>query len=133
MGAWYTNWAVSGATPSGDPRKSEVREMTKELSATIVAMSILTAPAASAPQTPPAAQDAAQTACAVAAFNSYNQANLALLQAAQPLRSVESIVAQRRLQEQFCLRFARCAFGDPTNPSLNVKYSVSIPRQSRGL
>jgi hypothetical protein len=52
---------------------------------------------------------ARQTACATAAFNDYNRSNLALLLAG-PM-SVESTIAQRRLQEQYCLRFAQCIIG----------------------
>jgi hypothetical protein len=55
------------------------------------------------------AKDAAETAfiaCAVAAGKDYTRAILPLLQT-QPM-SVEATIAQRRLQEQYCLRFAQC-------------------------
>jgi uncharacterized protein len=44
-----------------------------------------------------AAPDAAQRACATAAFEEYNRANTALLLQANPLMTTESTVAQRRL------------------------------------
>ena len=47
-------------------------------------------------------------ACLVAALNDYNQANLALLTKSEPLMTVETTIAQRRLQEQYCLRVAQC-------------------------
>lgn len=45
-----------------------------------------------------------QVACAATAFKNYLTAN----QAFKSHRSVEDQIAQRRLQEQFCLRFVRC-------------------------
>jgi hypothetical protein len=57
-----------------------------------------------------------QRACGVAAATDYNKANLAMmqegLQRGEPLMSVETTIAQRRLQEQYCLRFVRCVLGD---------------------
>jgi hypothetical protein len=47
-------------------------------------------------------------ACLVAALNDYNQANLALLTKSELLMTVETTIAQRRLQEQYCLRVAQC-------------------------
>ena len=68
----------------------------------------------------------AQNACATAAFADYNRANVALMQANIPLMSVESIIAQRRLQEQYCLQFALCTIGDPANQSLRIPYSAAF-------
>jgi len=53
-------------------------------------------------------------ACGEAAMTEYIKANLALLQQGAPM-SVEATIAQRRLQEQFCLRFARCAITDESS------------------
>jgi len=74
------------------------------------------------------AQEIAQNACATAAFNEYNKSNLGLLlqQGTAPLMSVETIIAKRRLQEQFCSRFARCLVGDPNNLSLALPYSAAF-------
>ncbi|WGJ15025.1 hypothetical protein QEV83_01570 [Methylocapsa sp. D3K7] len=47
-------------------------------------------------------------ACMVAALIDYNQANLALLTKSDLPKTVEATIAQRRLQEQYCLRFAQC-------------------------
>jgi hypothetical protein len=55
------------------------------------------------------AQTAAQTDCATAAFNQYNAANVALLQQGALPMSAEQIITQRRLEEQYCLRFTQCA------------------------
>jgi hypothetical protein len=54
-------------------------------------------------------------ACGESAMNDYNKANVALLQQGTPLISIEATIAQRRLQEQFCLRFVRCAIADETS------------------
>ncbi len=70
----------------------------------------------------------AQNACAEAAFNEYNRQNLAILTspAAVPVKSVELIVAQRRLQEQYCLKFAMCTVGDPDNKSLDLSFRAAF-------
>jgi hypothetical protein len=72
--------------------------------ALVVATILSAGPCLAAPLT------AQQTACATAALYDYTRSNLALLSAA-PLMSVESTIAQRRLQEQYCLRFAQCVIG----------------------
>jgi hypothetical protein len=51
-------------------------------------------------------------ACGVAAMTDYNKANFALMQQGTPLMSVEATIAQRRLEEEFCLRFVRCVLTD---------------------
>jgi hypothetical protein len=53
-----------------------------------------------------------QTACGVAAMTDYTKANLALLQQGTPLMSVEATIAQRRLEELYCLRSVRCILDD---------------------
>ncbi len=63
---------------------------------------------------PAFAQKTSQNACAIAAFSDYNKANLALMLQNMPVMSIEATISQRRLQEQFCLRFVQCAV-DPTN------------------
>jgi hypothetical protein len=69
---------------------------------------------------PALAQESTQTACAMTAFNDYNKANLALM-------AQSTTVAQRRLQEQYCLRVARCRVGDPTaNRSLALPYAAAF-------
>jgi hypothetical protein len=75
-----------------------------------------------------AADDKVQTACAVAAFTEYNRANVALMQQGVPVMSVESTIAQRRLEEQYCLRAARCIVGDPTNSALAIPFAVAFSK-----
>jgi hypothetical protein len=67
-------------------------------------------------------------ACATAAFNDYIRQNLALLQSPgdQPLKSVATTIAQRRLQEQFCLKFAACIVGDPSNTSHDLPFRAAF-------
>jgi hypothetical protein len=69
------------------------------------------------PPLSPTAQQIAQNECAKSAFTDYLKAGLALsqqegaaLSALQP--TIEITIARRRLQEQFCLRFAGCVFPD---------------------
>jgi hypothetical protein len=65
--------------------------------------------------------------CMVAAFTDYNRANLALLTKSDLLMTVETIITQRRLQEQYCLRVAKCHLaGLPpqhTTMALDVAFS----------
>jgi hypothetical protein len=79
---------------------------------------------------PADATQPAQKECAVAAFSTYNKALIALLQqdaSMPPLHStVELTIARRRLQEQFCLQFARCNFSDTTNKFFAVEYSKAF-------
>lgn len=51
-----------------------------------------------------------KTSVTYGAFTSYQKAQFALgqQQGSQPLRSVDQVIARRRLQEQFCFQFARC-------------------------
>jgi hypothetical protein len=67
-------------------------------------------------------------ACGKAAFTDYNNKNLELSQSAGafPLKTVETILAQRRLQEDFCLKFARCVVGDPAEQSLDIPFRAEF-------
>jgi hypothetical protein len=67
---------------------------------------------------PCAAQTGAQKACAVVVMTEYNKANLALLQEGLLQFSVDNVIAQRRLQEHYCLQYARCLVGEATNQAL---------------
>jgi hypothetical protein len=82
----------------------------------MVARLVIAAVLALAIATPVEAQQS-QSDCAEAALNDYNRANTALLEQASPLMSVEATIAQRRLQEQYCLRFAKCADGNLSESS----------------
>ncbi|MBG0797093.1 hypothetical protein IYX23_05255 [Methylocystis sp. L43] len=54
------------------------------------------------------AKDNRAEECGVAVMKDYNEANLALLGKSNSLMTVEITIEQRRLQEQYCLRVARC-------------------------
>ena len=82
------------------------------VAASMLALVTVAAHAQGSPQ--PSQKDEAQ-ACGVAAITDYNKANLALLQQGKPLMSVEATIAQRRLEEEFCLRFIRCVLTDQTS------------------
>ena len=73
----------------------------------------------------PTARDVAQNQCAYGAFINYQKAQIALgqQQGSQPLRSVDQVIARRRLQEQFCFQFARCTLpvGTPEARSLALE------------
>jgi hypothetical protein len=83
------------------------------------------------PPLSPTAQQIAQNECASSALTDYVKAGLALsqqegaaLSALQP--TIEITIARRRLQEQFCLRFAGCVFPDRTSQSLSLQYSLAF-------
>jgi hypothetical protein len=63
------------------------------------------------PATPLTAQQVAKNECAQRELTLYTKDKLALSQSqGSPLHwSVENIIAQRRLEEQFCIRFVQCA------------------------
>lgn len=89
----------------------------------ITAMAIVTVipKADSAPPSSDLTQ--AQTACVLAAFQDYNNANIAL----GVKESVESIIAQRRLEEQYCLRYAACVTSDvPKNSLSGLAYAAEF-------
>jgi hypothetical protein len=81
-------------------------------------------------------RDDATTACILAAFKQYNAANLAILQGASPIMTIEATVAQRRLQEQYCLSYARCVVaGIPPSAvaiPLAASFSECLHDEARG-
>ena len=71
----------------------------------------------------------AQNECVASVFAIYNQATLALLaeQAKiSPIATSEFLIARRRLQENYCAKFARCAV--PTQPTqvTAMEYSMAF-------
>jgi hypothetical protein len=72
------------------------------------------------------AQNTEQKACAVAAYTEYNKANLALLTHSLPIMSVEATIAQRRLQEKYCLDFARCISAGLPAETSSMAYSAAF-------
>jgi len=61
--------------------------------------------------------EAAKDACAQAALSDYIRENQVILTSpdALPIMSVDAVLAQRRLKERYCLKFAVCSVGDPSN------------------
>ena len=83
------------------------------------------------PPLSPTAQQIAQNECAKQAFTDYLKAGLVLsqkesaaLSALQP--TMEITIERRRLQEEFCLRFAGCVFPNRTSQSLALQYSLAF-------
>ena len=70
------------------------------------------------------AQNKPEDVCAVAAFQDFDRQNLALLQQRTPLLSVEGLIAQRRLEEQFCVRFVECELG--AVPTGDVRFQAEF-------
>ena len=64
------------------------------------------------------------TTCLAAALDEYNAALLRLLQDNEPL-SVTKQIAQRRLQEAYCLRIARCRMIEPSTQPLEYTATFS--------
>jgi hypothetical protein len=42
--------------------------------------------------------------------------------------TLNAIMAKRRLQEQYCLEFAKCAVGDPTHTGMSPPFSAAFSR-----
>jgi len=84
---------------------------------------------AKAPTTPTAAQ-AAQVECARKEFSEFSQASIARLneKVKTPARmlSVESILVERRLDEQHCLRLASCFYPDPQSLEYGAYFSTCL-------
>jgi hypothetical protein len=76
----------------------------------------------------PALAQSAANACAAAALEDYTRQRVALSQSpdALPIASVEMAIAERRLQEQFCLKYVTCMVGDPSNRSLDLPFRAEF-------
>jgi len=81
---------------------------------------VATVTAGQAPSDGPASQAETQKACEVAAITDYLKAKSLLLQQAAPLPSVQQIIEQRRLEEQYCLRSVRCGFREGNDSDHNL-------------
>ena len=81
-------------------------------------------------QTPPRLpEDASQNECVRAAFDEYKKRNVAILEQKLnngPRATMEFTLQQRRIQEQFCLRFAKCLFPDWNNSTTALQASVAF-------
>jgi hypothetical protein len=61
-------------------------------------------------------------ACATTAMTDYVKANDALVQQTATVMSVEATIAERRLQEEYCLRFVRCSLDDQNSAIFGVQF-----------
>jgi hypothetical protein len=64
--------------------------------------------------------------CATAAMTDYVKANDALVQQTATVMSVEATIAQRRLQEEYCLRFVRCSLDDQNSAIFRVQFDSCL-------
>jgi len=64
--------------------------------------------------------------CATAVMTEYVKANDALLQETATVMSVEATIAQRRLQEEYCLRFVRCSLDDQNSAIFRVQFDSCL-------
>jgi hypothetical protein len=69
-------------------------------------------------------QRKAQIACGVSAATDYNKAKLALL--TQSPLSVGVAIAERRLEESYCLRFAKCMIDDASGLPFAAVFSSCL-------
>src|SRR4029077_18594647 len=65
-------------------------------------------------------------ACSTAAMTDYGKANDALAQQTATVMSVEATIAQRRLQEEYCLRFVRCSLDDQNSAIFRVQFDSCL-------
>jgi hypothetical protein len=65
---------------------------------------------------PPNSQTETQKACSADALRDYNKANATLTQSGEHM-TIDAIISQRRLEEQYCLRLTRCFINEETSPS----------------
>jgi hypothetical protein len=64
--------------------------------------------------------------CSAAAMTDYVKANDALVQQTATVMSVEATIAQRRLQEEYCLRFVRCSLDDQNSAIFQVQFDSCL-------
>ena len=87
-----------------------------------IALSILAAPAMAQSDSK---KERAEDACVTATMSDYRKANNALVQTGTVM-SVETTIAQRRLQEEYCLRFVRCSLDDPNSVIFRVQFNSCL-------
>ena len=82
--------------------------------------------------THPAAKQVAENECAQQIYTKYVKDKFALLQSRGNVPSVDDIITERRLEEQFCLQFIRCfQTAQTTDTSLSdmdnaVKFNICL-------
>ncbi|MGD9540805.1 hypothetical protein [Methylocystis sp.] len=69
-----------------------------------------------------------RNACRVAALTDYTQANQALLTKSDLPMTVETTIAQRRLQERYCLSAAQCQLASMPPQQTTVALDVAFSR-----
>ena len=74
-----------------------------------------------------ARSDDAKNACGEAAIADF-RARLALMQQESPVLPVGATIAVRRLEEEFCLRFVRCAHSDPNSFRFRASFEFLPPQ-----
>jgi hypothetical protein len=67
----------------------------------------------------------AKSACGDAAISDF-RTRLAAMQEESPVLPVESMIAVRRLEEQFCLRFVRCTHSDPNTIQFRASFESCL-------
>ena len=67
--------------------------------------------------------DDVKNACGEAAITDF-RARLALMQQESPVLAVESTIAVRRREEDFCLRFVRCVYSDPNSFQFRARFEI---------
>jgi hypothetical protein len=70
--------------------------------------------------------------CAIAAMTDYVKANDAVVQQTATVMSVEATIAQRRLQEDYCLRFVRCSLDDQNSTIFRVQFDRCLKDEALG-
>jgi hypothetical protein len=66
-----------------------------------------------------------KNACGEAAITDF-RARLALMQQESPVLPIESTIAVRRLEEEFCLRFVRCVHSDPNSFQFRASFESRL-------
>jgi hypothetical protein len=76
----------------------------------------------------------AQRKCATRAFDRRARADfrarLALMPQESPVLPVEATIAVRRLEEEFCLRFVRCAHSDPNSFRFRASFESCLHNEA---
>lgn len=65
-------------------------------------------------------------ACLLSAFTAYNNANVELMASAGIPMKVDGQIAQRRLQEQYCIRVAQCVNADLPTQETTMAFDVAF-------
>jgi hypothetical protein len=73
-----------------------------------------------------------EAACVDAAFGEYSKANIAIMTRSAPVMSIDATIAQRRLQEQYCLQVAQCRVdGQDSAALIATMFSTCLDDEAR--